>query len=96
MHRQHQDLIAYTGAAAHTLQFTPLLNEIVPTDHLLEAVWFSSNKAQSCALAEIIHYTIVDKVVTVADLSTVATNPHTSAGIGASGFIRYSYTHAGY
>jgi hypothetical protein len=96
VHRQHQDIHPYVGAGAVALSFTPLNNEIVAPAHLLEATWFSSNSAQSCALAENVHYSIVGKVLSVLDLATTATNPHTGTGIGPSGSIRFSYTHAGY
>ena len=96
VHRQHQQAILYSGAGPMALSFTVLVNEITPGDHLLQAVWFSSNHSQSCNLFEGVHYTVSGKVVTVLDLATTATNPHTSAGIAASGSIRFSYTHAGY
>ena len=96
VHRQSVDVYAYVGAGALPLLFTPLINEKLAGVFLIKATWFSSNAAQSCRLLQGVHYTVSGKVATMLNLATTATNPHTSAGIAASGFIEFSYTHAGY
>ena len=98
VHRQHKQGFNYTGPGVHgtAFEFTPLVNEINPTKHLVSAVWFSTNSAQSVNLVEGIHFTIAGTALTMLDLATTATNPHTSAGVAATGYVLFTYTHSGY
>ena len=91
VHRQHKQGFGYGGAGNHNLLFAPLLNEQTAGQHLLTATWFSANAAQSVSLMQGVHYNINAKVLTMLNLATTATNPHTSAGVANGGTIVFDY-----
>jgi len=99
VHRQHMQKTNYTGPGPIDITFTPLYSEIDPPGgpfHLMQVTWFSAAGDQSVVLTEGTHYTISGKVMTMLDLATTATNPHTSAGITPNGFLQIHLTHSGF
>jgi len=100
VHRQHIQTWAYTGPTpapyVAIFAFTPLVSEIDSGEHLVLAIWYAANHSQSCVLHEGVHFAISGNQLIMFDLAVTATNPHTSAGIAVTGYIKIHYTHSGF